>query len=428
MTIQIQPSSFLYGETQVPGDKSISHRAVMFSALAPGIHRVRGWLEAGDTLATLEAMQALGLRVTRQADEMRIESQGLQSPTSGVLNCRNSGTTIRLLSGLLAGAGFEVTLDGSEQLRRRPMRRVTEPLRRMGARIEDSDGRAPLFLRPAKLIGAEHHLAIASAQVKSALLLAGCFAEGETRVYEPARSRDHTERLLQSMGVPLRVAADGLSCSVQRPSAPLRPLDITVPGDFSSAAFLLVAATLIPRAEIVIRNVNLNPTRIGLLHILRRMGAAIEVEERALDGEPVGNLYVRSADLQATQVGGGEIPLTIDELPILALAATQAHGETVIRDAAELRVKETDRIAQVCQILRAFGAEVEELPDGMVIRGPRSLSGAHLSSRGDHRLGMLIAVAGLIAKGETRLEEEECIADSFPGFFPILAALGAKVG
>lgn len=430
MTIQIQPSSFLHGETQVPGDKSISHRAVMFSALAPGIHRVRGWLEAGDTLATLEAMQVLGLRVTRQADEMRIESQGLQSPTSSVLNCRNSGTTIRLLSGLLAGAGFEVTLDGSEQLRRRPMRRVTEPLRRMGANIEDSEGRAPLFIRPAKLVGAEHHLEIASAQVKSALLLAGCLAEGETTVHEPARSRDHTERMLQAMGIPLQISADGFSCSVRRPSEPLHPLDVTVPGDFSSAAFLLVAATLAPQSEIVVRGVNLNPTRIGLLHILQRMGAAIEVETEAATsaGEPVGTLYVRSADLQATQVGGAEIPLTIDELPILALAATQAHGETVIRDAAELRVKETDRIAQVCQILCAFGAEVEELPDGMVIRGPRPLSGAHLSSRGDHRLGMLIAVAGLIAKGETRLEEEECIADSFPGFFPILAALGAKVG
>lgn len=426
--IKILPSS-VHGSTQVPGDKSISHRAVMFSALAPGKHRLRGWLDAGDTRATLDAMTALGLRVSWYDGEMFIESQGLNASSSAIrLNCRNSGTTIRLLSGLLAGSGLEVVLDGSEQLRRRPMRRVTEPLRAMGARIDDTDGRAPLYIHPATLRGAEHHLPIASAQVKSALLLAGCFAEGETIVHEPARSRDHTERMLQMMGAPLHVSDDGLTCSIRRPSLPLAPLDITVPGDFSSAAFLIVAATIAPNSEIWVHAVNLNPTRTGLLTILQRMGASIEIlDETSLAGEPAGTLHVRAAELRGTQVGGAEIPLTIDELPILALAATQAEGETVIRDAAELRVKETDRIAQVCDILRAFGAEVEELPDGMIIHGRTPLRGTHLSSRGDHRLGMLIAVAGLIAKGETVLEDEDCIADSFPGFFPILGQLGARI-
>ncbi len=414
----------------MPGDKSISHRAVMFSALAPGVHRVRGWLQAGDTLATLNVMQALGLHVSYEDGEMRIESQGVRAPSLPKLDCRNSGTTMRLLSGLLAGAGIEAVLDGSEQLRRRPMRRVTEPLRRMGARIEDTEGRAPLHIQPSTLHGVEHHLPIASAQVKSALLLAGCFAEGETIVHEPARSRDHTERMLLAMGVPLSLSEDQRTCTVQRPTIPLQPLDVMVPGDFSSAAFLIVAATLAPHSAIVLHNVNLNPTRIGLLHILQRMGASIEIADQAETsaGEPIGTLIVRPAALRATQVGGDEIPLAIDELPILALAATQAQGETVIRDAAELRVKETDRIAQVCQILRAFGAEVEELPDGMVIHGPTPLRGAHLSSRGDHRLGMLIAVAGLIASGETILEGEDCIADSFPGFATILSKLGAKIG
>lgn len=427
--LRIEPSS-LRGATTVPGDKSISHRAVMFSALAPGVHRVRGWLQAGDTLATLSVMQALGLRVSQEDGELRIESQGLRSPTWPRLDCRNSGTTMRLLSGLLAGAGIEAVLDGSDQLRRRPMRRVTEPLRRMGAQIEDTEGRAPLHIRPAALHGVEHHLPIASAQVKSALLLAGCFAEGETVVHEPARSRDHTERMLLAMGAPLRLSEDRRTCAIQRPATRLQSLDVMVPGDFSSAAFLIVAATLAPGSEVSLQQVNLNPTRIGLLHILQRMGASIEIADLAetSGGEPLGTLIVRPAALRATQVGGEEIPLAIDELPILALAATQAEGETVIRDAAELRVKETDRIAQVCDILRAFGAEVEELPDGMIIRGPRPLRGAHLSSRGDHRLGMLIAVAGLIARGETILEDEACIADSFPGFATILARLGAKIG
>nr|BAL54355.1 3-phosphoshikimate 1-carboxyvinyltransferase [uncultured Chloroflexota bacterium] len=401
----------------------------MFSALAPGRHRLRGWLEAGDTRATLEAMKALGARISWEDGTMFIEFQGYPVSSEALhLDCRNSGTTIRLLSGLLAGSGLEVVLDGSEQLRRRPMRRVTEPLRAMGARIEDTEGRAPLYLHPASLHGAVHHLSVASAQVKSALLLAGCFAEGQTVVHEPARSRDHTERLLQMMGAPIQVSQDGLTCSIQRPTVPLFPLDITVPGDFSSAAFLIVAASLAPHSEIYVQDINLNPTRTGLLTILERMGAAIEIlDETTLAGEPAATVRVRTAVLRGTQVGGAEIPLAIDELPILALAATQAEGETVIRDAAELRVKETDRIHQVCQILRAFGAEVEELPDGMVIYGPRPLHGAHLSSLGDHRLGMLIAVAGLIARGETLLEDEACTADSFPGFFSVLMGLGASV-
>jgi 3-phosphoshikimate 1-carboxyvinyltransferase len=428
LTIRRAPSNGqrgLSGAARVPGDKSISHRALILGALADGENRVEGWLEAGDTLATLGAIRALGVDV-QKADSRLTFRGGNLKPPAGALDCANAGTAMRLLAGLLAGQPFASALDGSAQLRRRPMRRVTEPLRAMGARITDTDGYPPLTIEPAPITGGTHHLKVASAQVKSAILLAGLHAEGPTTVVEPGPSRDHTERMLRAMGACLMV--EGRRIDLEPDHSPLEPLRLTVPGDLSSAAFLIVAAALVPGSDVRIINVGLNPTRSGLLDILARMGAAIEVEDRAEQGgEPTGTLRARYALLRGTTIAGEEVVRAIDELPILAVAATQAAGETRIKDAAELRLKEVDRIALVAQELRALGAEVEEFPDGMALHGPTPLRGAAASSHGDHRLGMALAVAGLIAGGETVVGSADCIADSYPGFAETLARLGAEI-
>lgn len=422
----IRPSRGLHGETTVPGDKSISHRALLLGALAQGVNRVHGWLAAGDTLATLRAMQALGIQVERGEDTLAFAGSQLLPPADPV-NCANSGTAIRLLAGLLAGKQIAAVLDGSDQLRRRPMRRVADPLRLMGASISDTDGYAPLTIHPVeRLRGIEYAMPVASAQVKSALILAGLDADGETRIIEAGHSRDHTERMLQAMGATIGRHDGTITVSPQRD--PLRPLDLTIPGDFSSAAFLIVAAAITRGSQVTLRGVGLNPTRTGLLDILRRMGATIHVEEGDTQGgEPVGTLHVASGDLQAAVIEGDEVVRAIDELPVLAVTATQAAGETMIRDAAELRVKEVDRIALLAGELRKLGAAIEELPDGMIVRGPARLRGAQVSSHGDHRLGMALAVAGLVAQGETYILDAGCIGDSFPGFAATLARLGAEV-
>lgn len=425
-TLTIHPAQPLAGTTTVPGDKSISHRALILGALASGPNHVQGWLAAGDTLATLGALRALGVDVQRQADRLSFAGGALQPPTAPI-DCVNAGTGMRLLAGLLAGQPFPSTLDGSEQLRRRPMRRITEPLRHMGADIADSDGRAPLHIQPAVLRGVTHELAVASAQVKSAILLAGVQTDGLTTVIEPGPSRDHTERMLGAMGADL--AVEGLTLTLNGDRARrLEPLDVIIPGDISSAAFVIVAALLVPGSEVTVTSVGLNNTRTGLLDVLADMGAGIAIEDRAEQGgEPVGALHIRASELQATTIGGELVVRAIDELPILALTATQAHGETVIRDAAELRVKEVDRIALVAQELRRLGAHIEETPDGMIIEGSTPLTGALVHSHGDHRLGMALAVAGLIAQGETCLEDAACIDDSFPGFIPTFTRLGAEL-
>ena len=424
-TLTVRRSGPLEGEATLPGDKSLSHRALILGALARGRSTAHGWLDGGDTRATLEAVRALGVEIERDgASGLSIVGRGLEA-TGQPCDCANAGTAMRLLAGVLAGQSFDSTLDGSEQLRRRPMRRVTDPLRRMGAQIEDDDGRAPLRIRGSRLHGTRHRLEIASAQVKSALLLAGLHADGPTTIIEPGPSRDHTERLLIAMGAELTL--DGpvirLNSDVE-----LQPLDLTIPGDFSSAAFPMIAALIVPRSDVRLSAVGLNPTRTGLLDVLRRMQGDIVVQEVSDEsGEAVGSLRIRASGLQGTLVEGDDVVRAIDEFPVLAVAATQAEGTTEVRDAAELRVKEVDRIGLLAMELRKLGARIEEQPDGFLVEGPTRLEGARVDSHGDHRLGMALAVAGLVAEGETVVENADCIADSFPGFDQTLAQLGAEI-
>mgnify|MGYP001024864942 CR=1 FL=1 len=431
MNLTVVPGRPLRGRVRVPGDKSISHRALLLGALAAGPTRVRGWLPANDCQATLRCVQALGIEVGRlpgaEAVDLVVHGRGLRGlrEPADVLDCGGSGTTARLLSGILAGQPFLSILTGNEQLRRRPMGRVAEPLRRMGATVWGRDGGRllPLVVQGGDLAGIDYTLPVASAQVKSAVLLAGLYAQASVTVREPGPARDHTERMLMAMGADLTKAGNVVTLA-SRPTA-LRPLDLTVPGDPSSAAFLLVAASLVPRSEVVIEGVGLNPTRTGLLDVLQAMGARVEVlEQREVGGEPVGDLKVQATEgLRATEVAGDLVPRLIDEIPILAVAATQAAGVTVVREAEELRVKETDRIAAVAGELRKLGAQVEERPDGFAICGPTRLRGAVVESHGDHRLAMALAVAGLLAEGETVVQGTECIADSFPGFAAVLERL-----
>jgi 3-phosphoshikimate 1-carboxyvinyltransferase len=424
--LTVRPAGPLKGEVALPGDKSLSHRVLILGTLARGESLVRGWLDSGDTRATLAAVKALRVPVTHDGpSRLSLRGGDLRAP-GGPVDCANAGTAMRLLAGALAGQTFDSTLDGSAQLRKRPMRRVTEPLRQMGARIEDQDGRAPLVIRGSSLHGTVHQLEVASAQVKSALLLAGLHANGPTTIIEPGPSRDHTERLLAAMGAEL--AIDGNVIRLLNPGVALEPLDVSVPGDFSSAAFLTVAALLLPRSEVRLPAIGLNPTRTGLLDALRRMGGDIALAGLGEEsGEPVGGLRVRASGLTGTVVEGYEVVRAIDELPVLAVAATQAKGITEVRDAAELRVKEVDRISLLAAELRKLGAQIEERPDGFVVEGPTRLRGARVSSHGDHRLGMALAVAGLAAEGETVVDDADCIADSFPGFTKTLVKLGAEV-
>jgi 3-phosphoshikimate 1-carboxyvinyltransferase len=414
----------LRGRITLPGDKSISHRAALFATLVEGRHVARGFVYAGDTLATLDAVEALGLTVNRHPDRVEFVSAGLRAPR-GPIDCANAGTALRLLAGLLAGQPFDSTLDGSSQLRKRPMRRITEPLRLMGADIADTDGHAPLVIRGKPLSGISYTLPVASAQVKSAVLLAGLNAEGATTVIQPGPARDHTERMLRAMGADLTLDGD---TATLRPGAPLAALDLSVPGDLSSAAFVIVAACLIAGSDVHLEGVGLNPTRTGLLDVLRRMGADIQIEETGEEtGEPVGELVVRASRLHGALVQGDEVVRTIDEFPILAVAATQAEGVTEVRDAAELRIKEVDRIALLAAELRKLGAQTEERPDGFVIEGPARLKGAAVDGHGDHRLAMALAVAGLIAEGQTSIDNADAIGDSFPGFARTFTQLGADL-
>ena len=427
MNLTLRPVPRLAGETGVPGDKSITHRALLLGALGDGPTRIRGYLDGGDCRATVGCLRSLGIDVQEvSADELVVHGRGLRGWRAPCepLDCVRSGTTMRLMAGLLAGQSFSVVLGGDEQLLRRPMQRVVEPLRRMGADILGARGDdvPPLHIAGTPLRGARHELSIASAQVKSCLLLAGLYAEGSTEVLEPGPSRDHTERMLRARGVDL--VSMGLLHTLRGPARHLTALDVTVPGDFSSASFLVVAALLAPSAEVRIRHVGVNPTRTGLLDALGAMGAVVRLEDtRDEGGEPVADLVVTPQQLGASTVGGDLVPRMIDEFPILALAATQANGVTEIRDASELRVKETDRVATVAQELRALGARIEERSDGLTIHGPTPLRGTAVDSHGDHRLAMTLAVAGLVAEGETVVRGAECIMDSFPGFVEALASL-----
>lgn len=421
----VKPGQALRGATTVPGDKSISHRAVLFGALANGASHVRGWLAAGDTEASSATIQALGIRVERHSkNELTIHGGAFQPPDAP-LNLVNAGTGIRLLAGIMCGQPFPSVLDGSEQLRRRPMKRIITPLRMMGADITGTNDRAPLTIKPADLRGIIYDMPVASAQVKSAVLLAGLFAKGATAVVQPGPARDHTERMLSAMGADISTEGNRI---VLTPNGELQPVDLTVPGDISSAAFPLVAALLVPGSDITLTGVNLNPTRTGLLDVLRRMGADITVTATGLEaGEPVGTIRARHSMLRGVDVGGSVVVEMIDEFPILMVAALAAEGETVVRDAQELRVKETDRISVMAGELAKMGAQITETPDGFIIRGPQRLKAATVDGHDDHRIAMSLSVAGLIADGETTVLDARCAGDSFPGFAETMAGLGAAI-
>ena len=416
----------LRGEAEVPGDKSVSHRVALLGALAEGASEVQGYLEAEDCLCTLAAVQALGAEVTRKAaGHYRIAGGGLGglSEPADVIDCGNSGTTARLLAGVLAGQPFWTLMTGDASLRRRPMRRIAEPLRAMGATIVGrAEGtRLPLAIRgtaPTKSL--RYATPVASAQVKSAVLLAGLVADGPVTVIEPAPSRDHSERMLRRFGVRVMSEADMVTLT----PGPLRATSVVVPGDISSAAFLLVAGAIVGDAQVTLHRVGVNPTRTGALDVLEAMGARIQATRPADEGEPTASLTVTPGALRATTIGGGAlIPRLIDEIPILAVAAAAADGVTVVRDADELRVKESDRIAALARELTRMGAAIEERPDGMAITGGRQLHGAAVSSGGDHRMAMALAVAALIADGQTVIDDVACVATSFPGFADTVNAL-----
>ena len=415
------------GEIRLPGDKSISHRAVLFAALATGESCIRGCSLGEDNLRTIRAVQSLGVDIAQHDTTLIVKSRGWDafhppSEADASIDCGNSGTTLRLLAGILAGCSFASRLDGDASLRRRPMGRVIEPLRLMGATIE-SEGEqhcAPLRItgqnRPLSAI--THTSAVASAQVKSALLLAGLHASGRTTVIEPARSRDHTERLLPAFGG--RLAVQGRTVSVEG-GTPLHAQDVNVPGDLSSAAFFIAAALLLPHSELRIRHIGLNPTRTGIVDILRAMGARIEIHNaRDVCGEPVGDLLIRSSPLRGITVDAELIVRAIDELPLLAVVMAFAHGRSVIRGAEELRVKESDRIRALAVALAALGVTVEERRDGLVIAGQGRLRGGTVHSQGDHRVAMALSVAGLGSDEGVSVREPECIAISFPGYYRLV--------
>ncbi|MDO8670403.1 MAG: 3-phosphoshikimate 1-carboxyvinyltransferase [Dehalococcoidia bacterium] len=449
----VWPSARLAGRVVVQGDKSISHRAIIFNGLAEGVATVTNFLPGADCLSTVGCMRALGVpveisRVVGDGDSshkqqagygeddsytLRVTGRGLNglSEPLDILDAGNSGTSMRLLSGVLAGQSFLSVLTGDSSLRARPMGRVVDPLRRMGARI---DGRkngtlAPLVIRGGNLQPIQYEMPVASAQLKSAILLAGLYASGETVAIEPALSRDHTERMLSAMGAEVTCRVDpgtGANSVTLTPPRSLRAVDVDVPGDISSAAFWLVAGAIHPNAGIVIANVGVNPTRTGILDALAMMGAKIRAQgQRFQGGEPVADFAVSSSELEGIEVKGDLIPRLIDEIPILAVAAAMAKGKTVIRDAGELRVKESDRIKTVLAGLSSLGVRVEELPDGMIIYGGSRLEGALVHSYGDHRLAMAFAVAGLVARGQTTIEGSEAVDVSYPGFWHDLATLTA---
>jgi len=421
------PGNGVAGQITVPGDKSISHRALMLGGIARGTTRVRGFLESEDCLATMAAMRAMGVQIERGGQgEVTVHGVGLRglAPPAGPLDMGNAGTAMRLFTGLLAGQSFDSELVGDASLMKRPMERVAAPLRRMGAEVSTHDGRPPVRISGGRALqGIEFEMQVASAQVKSAVLLAGLYAEGRTSVIEPAVTRDHTERMLRAFGVPVAVAGHQVAIDPRE----LRACSLEVPGDFSSAAFFLVAAAVAGRTPLTIRNVGVNPTRTGLLDILRLMGARIDlVNERSAGDEPVADLVAHPARLQGIIVPEALVPLAIDEFPVLFVAAALADGETRVTGAAELRVKESDRIGVMAEGLAALGAEVRPTGDGMVIQGG-TLRGGAVDSHGDHRIAMSFAVAASRATGPVRIHDVANVATSFPGFARIAGEAGLDV-
>jgi 3-phosphoshikimate 1-carboxyvinyltransferase len=427
--MRIEPAASVQGGIAVPGDKSISHRAVLLGAVADGESVIEGFGRSADTESTIAAVRALGAEVGEGGDTVRVAGVGLRGlrEPDGPIDCGNAGTLVRLVAGILAGQeGRRFELTGDESLSRRPMGRIADPLALMGATVETTGGGLPLLIAGSLLTPIRYELPVASAQVKSCVLLAGLLAEGgPTTVVEPVATRDHTERMLRAAGAAVRTSPGTVEV---RPADRLEPLRLTVPGDFSSAAPFLVAATLLPGSRLRIAGVGVNPTRTGLMHVLERMGARISLYNRtASGGEPVADIEVEHADLVATEIGPGEVPGMIDELPLFALAASMARGESAVRGAAELRQKESDRIETVTSALRALGAHIKSSEDGFRVVGvPSRPKGGAMASDGDHRIAMLGAVAGLVSREGVRIEGAEAVSVSFPGFYELLDSVANR--
>ena len=428
MKLIIKPAQKIEAEIQVPGDKSISHRAIMIGSLAKGETVINGFLPSADCLATVECAKKLGIDIQMTNEcNIIIKGKGLRGlvEAKGVLDVGNSGTTIRLLTGILAGQEFITKITGDKSIQKRPMMRIVKPLREMGGKIEgrreNNEIYAPLEISGTKLSAIEYDLPVASAQVKSAVLLAGLFADGETTVVEKNQARDHTERMLSYFGAQIKVSG---FCSSVFGLKEFNGAELDIPGDISSAAYFMVAGLLAPNSTLLIRGVGVNPTRTGIIDVLHRMGAELKVmDEQMISEEPRANVLVRTSKLKGIKISGEIIPRIIDEIPIIAVAATQAEGVTEIRGAKELRVKESDRIMTMALALKKLGARVHELEDGLVIEGPTKLKGANIESFGDHRVAMSMAIAGLIAEEETVIKNSACIETSFPGFGSILTSL-----
>jgi 3-phosphoshikimate 1-carboxyvinyltransferase len=427
--IIIHPAAHLSGTISIPGDKSISHRALMFASLALGESKIENLLLGHDCLATLAVMRSLGAHIAFMDGVWSVHGRGkhgLVEPIS-ILDCKNSGTTIRLMAGLLSAMPFMSILDGSDQIKTRPMDRVVRPLTDMGAKIygRSQNRLAPLAILPSDLVYTSHKLVVKSAQVKSALILAGLFARG-TEITGIAATRDHTEKLLSFMGADIESLEDIVR--VKPLSGELRPIIASIPGDISSAAFLIVAGVLKARDTIVLKDVGINPTRVGIVDALKMMGANIVfANEKIVANEPVADIHIERSSLKGATFSGNHIVRMIDEIPILALAATQAQGTTVIRDASELRVKESNRITRTVQSLQKLGARIDETDDGMIIHGQSTLQGAEVSSFGDHRIALFMSIAGLISHSPVTISNAAVTDDSFPGFLEALSHLGARV-
>ena len=415
----------LRGEIEIPGDKSISHRAVMFGSLAKGTTEITNFLQGADCLSTISCFEKMGIAIENKNNTVTVHGKGLHGllPPSEILDCGNSGTTLRLMSGILSGQSFSSVVTGDSSIQKRPMKRIMEPLQNMGASITSMKGNncAPLQIRGCQLHGFHYHSPIASAQVKSALLLAGLYAEGCTSVTEPYISRNHSELMLRSFGADL--TTQHTTVTIQ-PNPLLTGQKIQVPGDISSAAYFIAAALLVPGSQVLLKNVGINPTRDGILQVALKMGANITLQnERYQSGEKTADLLVSYSELKGTTIEGEIIPTLIDEIPIIAIMAAMAQGTTIIRDASELRVKESDRIQLITENLAAMGAKIEATDDGMIIEGGYPLQGAVISTHKDHRIAMSFTIASLLAKGETTIVDRDCVAISFPDFYEKLASL-----
>ncbi len=423
--IEIQPVKRLQGEVTVSGDKSISHRGIILGAIANGTTRLKGFLDGADCRSTISCFRKMGVEIVQKGTDVTIFGKGqygLQAPSED-LNVGNSGTTMRLVSGILAAMNFSSVLTGDESICKRPMKRIMDPLSAMGASISSrqDNGCAPLLIQGQKLHGITWHTPVASAQVKSCILLAGLYTDEPTTVIEPALSRDHTERMLQGFGASITTHE---TTSVIVPGSVLTGQNIYIPGDISSAAYFLAAAVIVPNSELLLKNININPTRSGILDVLKMMGAKFELLNiRMESGEEACDIVIRSSSLHGMTIGGDLIPRLIDELPVIAVLAAYAKGETVIRDAAELRVKESDRISLITENLIRMGADVTPTPDGLIVQGGKPLHGAKIRTAADHRIAMAFAVAGLAAEGTTDFDDPSCVQISFPSFWSLLESI-----